>query len=165
MEEKRHIVMRNFSDNYFPCLFYEYGKDFLNAAILCEKNKTERFIPVLYFLYCKGIEVSGKAFLLSKGKKRDYIKKDLGHNIIELIKNLKEEGIDEFVNIKQKETRAIEEIYKYYRADNKGLEYANQDIITEFFTSGKDLPTLSVLKGLAEKLVDEGLCKYYKKNS
>jgi hypothetical protein len=134
--------------NISPMGFLVYAADFLNAHK--SHNSEKPFSPVSYYLVCRSLELSLKAFLLAHGVTRQEIKyqSKLGHNLQKLLQKAIELNINSVspISIVQKD-----EILKandwYVR---KGFEYFELHNIAD----GKEkLPDLRVLVEAADQLV------------
>ena len=139
---------------HFIC-FSPLGFHILAGQYLCAAKdfKTVRDSPVHYFLYCKSIELSLKAFLLAKNVPMDIIKgkKGVGHNLNRAMKEAELRGVLDIVEIPG---MYREELGKanYYYVTKQGFEYCdNYEVLRRW----GDLPSLRVLCEFASNLVDK----------
>jgi len=143
--------------HYFisPFGFVSYSEDFLNA---CNSHVTSRpFSPAEYYLACRSLELSLKAFLLLKGVSRDNLKKrSLWHDLHKILKKCKDLGIRSYVTITNTQESDIDELNKWY--SRKGFEYFE---IENLVANRMSLPDISSVKELALTLISglKGPCK------
>ena len=131
-----------------PFGFITYSEDFYDA---CCSHETERpFSPAKYYMACRSIELSLKAFLLIKGvTRKDLMKRSLGHDLHKIVKKCKELSIHNIVNISQEQEDIIEALNKWYA--RKGFEYFEIENLT---SDHRALPEINVVKQLAKSLID-----------
>ena len=138
-----------------PTGFLVYARDFLEAH---KSHKPEKpFSPASYYLICRSLELSLKAFLLTKGVTRPEIRdrKKLGHNLQKILERAFELDINSVSPISSEQVLEIEKANNWYA--RKGFEYFEIKNIVD----GKEtLPDLNVLVEFAERLaIDlEPLC-------
>lgn len=133
-----------------PMGFHRYASDFLGAAKGIEiKNE---FSPVPYYLVCRSLELSLKAFLLAKGVSKEKLKdrRSLGHDLEKVLGKAISLGIDEFVSLLPSYKVELAKANKYYAS--KGFEYFK---IVKAATGYRDLPEINVLSDFATHLVDK----------
>ena len=130
-----------------PAGFIVYANDYLNAYDSYKPDKP--FSPALYYLICRSLELSFKAFLLTEGIKRNKLRsRDYGHNLKALLKKTKELNIMSVVELSGNEQEQVSKANNWYM--RKGFEYFEMQNIID----GKDtLPDLKVLRELAQRLV------------
>jgi len=131
-----------------PLGFHGFATKFLEATKFV--NTTNKFSPVPYYLYCRAIELSLKAFLLTKGVSLKKLKKNLGHNLVKILSEAKSKSIEQIVLIIPEEEEEIRKANKYY--NSKGFEYFQVINAAEGYP---ELPQLSILAELAKRLVNE----------
>ncbi|MDL1967580.1 MAG: hypothetical protein LWW97_03295 [Deltaproteobacteria bacterium] len=95
-----------------PLAFLEYSKDFYSAST--SYNSENPFSPATYYLICRSIELSMKAYLLTEGVCRDQLKKRLSHNLKKILKKSKELGLLSIVSIADEEQIHIAKANKWY---------------------------------------------------
>lgn len=126
-----------------PLGLWSYAKDFSEAAdIILEKKGESALFPPLYYLYGHSIELALKAFLRTRGRSLDDLKK-LGHDIGKIYPKAMEAGLSAEVSLTTGQAEALELFSSYYM--NKEFEYIK--------TGYKKLPTTSVLRDAADALV------------
>jgi HEPN domain-containing protein len=107
-----------------PLLFHRYADEFRLAGLDMKSD----FTPVQCFLYCRSIELSLKAFLLTKGvtvsKLRDR-KKGIGHDLEAALREAESRGLSDFIEIRGESREELRKANDYYLA--KGLEYADDE--------------------------------------
>jgi hypothetical protein len=134
-----------------PYGFLKYAADYLNAARTFADIGS--FSPVPYYLTCHSLELGFKAFLLAKGVSLQEIK-DVGHNLIVVLSQANDRGLDEFVvvtNVHEIELRKANDYYHSKgKGDAKGFDYFQ---VTKAVVGYPDLPDLVVLNDLAVMLV------------
>jgi hypothetical protein len=132
---------------FSPFGFQYYASEFLNTARAHPAR--ERFTPVPYYLYCRSLELSLKAFLLLKGKSINFVKEEIRHDLLEGLKEAKKLDIDKLVLVEQREEKELKKANKYYVS--KSFEYVN---ITKSANGYPGLPNLDILDDLAGRLVE-----------
>ena len=91
--------------NINPFGFHKYAQEFLRAEEAFQA--TDNFSPVPYYLLCRSIELSLKAYLLLKGYKKEYLKRKIGHNLKKLLSKVQELNIREIIAISIEESDNI----------------------------------------------------------
>ncbi len=135
--------------NLSPLAFHFYSSHFLKVARSIEPQTG--FSPVPYYLYCRSLELSLKAFLLAKGISKDEIKrKPLCHHLKKILKRADEMGLGSLVVVSLIERQELSKANSYYKA--KDFEYAN---ISRAMKGYPDLPNLEVLDQMASRLLTE----------
>ena len=133
--------------NISPMGFLVYAVDFLNAHK--SYNSEKPFSPASYYLVCKSLELSLKAFLLAYGVTRQEIKNQnkLGHDLQKLLQRAIELNINSVspISIVQ-EQEILKANYWYAR---KGFEYFETRNIS---VSKETLPDLRMLVEVADRL-------------
>lgn len=132
-----------------PLGFVLYSLDFLSAYESFETHKP--FSPSKYYLVCRSIELSLKAYLLTKNLSIDNLKRKIGHDLHKTLRKAKELGLDSDVGISQSERAEIEKANLWYK--RKGFEYFSVENMVESFQGYSTLPDLQVLVMLANKLI------------
>lgn len=134
--------------NITPFGFHRYAQEFLRAEETFQT--TDNFSPVPYYLLCRSIELSLKAYLLLKGSKKKYLKKRIGHNLKKLLMKVEELNIREIITISIEESDNILKANVYY--EKKGFEYF---FVIDAVTGYKELPDVELLRSLSTRLVDK----------
>jgi hypothetical protein len=140
-----------------PFMFHSLASDFLKAA---EGFQTKgNFSPVHYFLYCRSIELSLKAFLLAKDVSIARIKsrKWIGHDLERALEEAELRGLLDIVEINRQYKEELRKANYYYKS-KQGFEYADDyEVLIRF---GDVLPSRKVLSEFASKLVEklDGVC-------
>ncbi len=130
-----------------PLGFHRYASEFLRAAQGFKIN--DGFSPVPYYLICRSMELSLKAFLLAKGfPKRRLKERNLGHDLEKILKKAISMGLDKFFSLSPQHTEEIRKANKYYAS--KGFEYFE---VIKAMTGYRNLPDISVLTDFATLLV------------
>ena len=148
---RRHIVLRAEPGviNVTPWGFHRYASQFLRTARLVRSHAIRKFSPVPYYLYCHGIELILKAFLLTQGvAKSDLPKPTLRHDLDKILARCKRHGLNAFVKIDVRQEDAIKKANAYYVA--KGFEYFE---IRNAARGYRDLPHLDDLDAVCTMLV------------
>jgi len=108
--------------------FFKFGKDYLNAYRIIDKDRPNPMdlIWVKFFLLCRSIEHSLKAFLAIHGYSEKTLKSDFGHNLTNLLEEVTRKLNDSRGNIELEiiaefERSPISNISPYYKA--KEIEY------------------------------------------
>lgn len=132
-----------------PSMFHFYAREFAKAAEGFQMIGD--FSPVPYFLYCRSIELSLKAFLLAKNVSITRLKgrKGVGHDLERALEEAELQGLLDIVEIP---CHYKEELKKanYYYVKKDGFEYFES---YEVFVRWDDLPSLKVLSEFASFLV------------
>jgi len=134
--------------NIGPSGFHRYAQEFMRAEKTFQI--TDSFSPVPYYLLCRSIELSLKAYLLLKGYKIKYLKTKIGHNLKKLLKKAKELNIEEVITIPTEESDNIFKANLYY--EKKGFEYF---FVIDAFTGYKELPDIELLRSVSTRLVEK----------
>ena len=134
-----------------PLGFHRYASEFFRAARAFDGNAS--FSPVPYYLYCRSLELSFKAFLLGKSVSHKEIKEDIRHNLIDALNKSKALGLGQFVTIGPDQERELQKANDYYVS--KGFEYFQ---ITKAARGYPDLPDLPILDDLAGALLTNLEC-------
>jgi len=132
--------------NMGPTGFIVYASDFLDAYKKFETDKA--FSPAKYYLACRAVELSLKAFLSLSGVSFNVIKNKLQHDLDKILRKSKELGIDSIVPITENEKIEIVKANGWY--SRKGFEYF---AIQNMVESKDSLPNINVISNLAEKLI------------
>ena len=132
--------------NLTPYGFHKYATDYLNSAE--NITKIHGYNPVPYFLTCRSIELGLKAYLLAKGKKLNYVKNTVSHDLEKGLNFARSESLDEIVETTDIEKNQILIANNYYKS--KSFEYF---FVYRHVTGLKDLPDLVMLKKYATKLL------------
>ena len=78
---------------------WRYGNDYHNASVtLLNKHHESLFTP-FFSTSAQSIELSFKAFLLTKGFKVEELRKKYGHDLTKLFVTSLDNGIDDLVNV------------------------------------------------------------------
>jgi hypothetical protein len=142
-----------------PMGMIRYAHEFIESALVVDEKIGNRRgyeivapIPALY-LIGHAIELSLKAFLLSKGVDLKQIK-NLGHNLHDALRKAKELGLLENFKFNTVEESAFEMLNELYKT--KQLEY----IVTGY----KQFPLFGLVEGFAVRLFNSVsiTVEYYK---
>ena len=133
--------------NVTPFGFHQYASDFLQAARPFPRSS--RFSPAPYYLLYLSIELSLKAFLLTRGATKTELKRNLGHDLDRLLARAKSSGLEQHTPVSPYEEQ-IQKANEYYNKPTRGFEYFD---ITTAVTGCRDLPDLFSLDELASQLV------------
>jgi len=134
-----------------PIGLARYSSEFLEAALITDEKMGRRTgyeiiapVPVM-FLVGQSLELSLKAFLLSKGVplKELRSKKYYGHDIHPLLRKAKELNLKDLVALTEEELKTIEILNILYTT--KQLQY--------IVTGAKTFPVFGPLQTAAKKLV------------
>ncbi|HUG98257.1 MAG TPA: hypothetical protein VMQ83_03695 [Gammaproteobacteria bacterium] len=98
---------------------WKYATDFLAAAKSFE-NLSHRFSPVPYYLVCRSIELSLKAYLYSRGVARKGLK-SLSHDLEEALSEAEAKSLSSHIQISPDERNALICANQLYRG--KEFEY------------------------------------------
>lgn len=131
-----------------PTGFHMYAEQFLAADQSSQQGKG--FSPVPYYLVCRSIELTLKAFLLAERAPIDEIKRKIGHNLVKALDKAKAKGLGNLVNVDANVEKEIENANHYYK--NKEFEYFEFD---RMVTGYPRLPDLETLRPFAAELVDK----------
>jgi len=133
--------------NITPFGFHKYATDYLDTANRWTSDV--RYSPVPYFLYCRALELGLKAFLLAKGKRLDWVKNELGHDLTKALKKARSNYLDDLANTTDEEEREILIANKYYKS--KGFEYF---FVSNHVTGLDGLPNLEIIKNYSMRLLN-----------
>jgi hypothetical protein len=136
--------------NVDPPAFHNYAREFLDAARSLER--TDRYSPVPYYLYCHSIELALKAYLLRTGFPitNEHNRKKYGHRIDRLLSLASERGLDRHAPIADVERHLIQGLAGFYAT--KGFEYFDLDRGLHVW---RELPSLDLVDAIAGRLVNE----------
>lgn len=109
------------------------------------------FSPSKYYLVCRSIELSLKAYLLTKNLPIGNLKKRLGHDLDKILRKSKELGFDSDIGISEDEKAELERANLWYK--RKGFEYFSIENMVKGYQGNSSLPDLQVLVALANKLI------------
>jgi hypothetical protein len=129
-----------------PLAFIIYSKDFYSAYTSFSPENA--FSPAAYYLICRSLELSMKAYLLANGVSRDQIKRSLGHDLHKILLKSKNLGLFSLVSISDEEHDNIIKANRWYV--RKGFEYFEIKNIVE---GRSTLPDINVLDRLANQLI------------
>jgi len=131
-----------------PIGLHRFAQEYLSIVKIPEKETP--FSPVPYFLVCRSIELSLKAFLCVKNIPMSELMKKgkYGHDLETLFNNAKDLGIDRCVPFAKNIEKEIRKANEYY--NNKEFEYYEALRGMKGYT---ELPDLLILKGFADELV------------
>jgi hypothetical protein len=150
MTEKLSVVIQpeGFVFKMTPIGYHRFAQEYLSIVKIPEKETP--FSPVPYFLVCRSIELSLKAFLRVKDIPMSNLKKKgiYGHDLETLLNGAKDSGIDKCVPITKNIEKEIRKANEYYY--KKEFEYYEA---LRVFKGYPDLPDLLILKGFADELV------------
>jgi len=132
-----------------PIMFHFYALEFARAAE--DFQMIGDFSPVPYFLYCRSIELSLKAFLLAKGVPVTKFKEKGGirHKLEGALEEAESQGLLDIVEIPRHYKEELKKA-NYYYVKKDGFEYFES---YEVFVRWDDLPSLKVLSEFASFLV------------
>jgi hypothetical protein len=138
-----------------PFFFHTLATDFLRAGEGFEMSGD--FSPVHYFLYCRSIELSLKAFLLAKKVSITRVKKWVGHDLERALKEAELQGLLNIVEIPWGYKEELKKANYYYKK-KQGFEYADDFRVLMRF--GSVVPSLKVLYEFDSMLVEKlsGVC-------
>lgn len=135
--------------------FHKYAAEYLEAGKLFVQSREKSFgyTPVPYFLYSKSIELSLKAYLLSKKfPKKELGSRGINHDLEKALSEAKLMQIEKLIAFTLKDEETIKKANSYYKS--KGFEYCEKaEIISKAMNGYPDLPDLNCLENLATKLV------------
>jgi len=133
--------------NLTPFAFHHFATRYRDVARTSQVPTG--FSPVPYYLYCRALELSFKAFLLLKGVTKKEIKsRTLGHDLVRNLERAHALGLSSIVAVSAQERGEILKANAYYI--DKDFEYAN---IMRAVRAYPDLPDLTVLDGLVDNLL------------
>ena len=149
MHKSVNVTAKTAKVKISPIGFLEFGKDFYNA--FCAYKPDRKYSPSSYYLICRAIELSFKAYLLAKGINRKNLKsKSLGHNLVSILRKSKELGIDSVISLTGDEIANLKKANSWYA--DKGFEYFQ---LRNLIRDDNKLPDVEVLKDLVEKLFEK----------
>lgn len=130
-----------------------YALEFLEAANAVPQQSTAKgspeFSPVRYYLCCRALELSLKAFLLTKGQTAKELKDKLGHDLEKLWVEANSRGLGQIVGGLSPQFEAdLKDANHYYKG--KAFEYFD---FTKWAHGYKGLPELGRFKGACSALV------------
>jgi hypothetical protein len=132
-----------------PLAFLGYSKDFYSAYT--SYTSEDPFSPATYYLICRSLELSMKAYLLTEGVSRDQLKKrSLGHDLDKILKKSKKLGLFSIVSMSDEEHVHIAKANSWYV--RKGFEYFEIKNIVENCST---LPDIQVLERIANQLIEK----------
>ncbi len=138
-----------------PLGFHHYAAQFLAAARSVGLGPA--FSPVPYYLYCRSLELSLKAYLLAKAVPMKELKNPsiLGHNLENILGRAETLGLASVVHLNKEERQEVMKANAYYAG--KGFEYF---YVGRAMTGYRNLPDLTVLEQMANRLVEklEAVC-------
>jgi hypothetical protein len=141
--------------------FLKYSINFFEAENDLKKTE-KKHNPVPYFLLCKSIELSLKAYLLFLDFSKKQLKEEsLGHNIYKLLEKVEEQEESIIsLNKVQKENLIRAEIF--YGNKTKSFEYFNIDFaahgfekITNSIYNNIELPDIKIMRKIAKELIEK----------
>lgn len=138
--------------NVGPLALHVYGSDFLRAARALPPR--EGFSPVAYYLCCRSVELTLKAFLRTKGVPIAKLRspRNFGHNLERLLDEATRLDLLSVVRLSKDHQAAIRLANKYYQS--KLFEYLDDARgLFEALTGYGSRPDLDVLRSAAEILV------------
>ena len=131
-----------------PLGFNRFAAHFLRAE--ASLNPERGFSPVPYYLCCRAIELSLKAFLLASGDTKEELKLELGHDLEAAFQRAESQGIRNLVQLSEDAGSLLRTATEYYKT--KGFEYFS---VVDAVSGYRDLPNLDELRGLASVLVEQ----------
>lgn len=131
-------------------LFIKYANDCYEAAHFFNDKKYFSITP--YYLYCKSIEISLKAFLVHNGIKIRDLKNtsEYGHNIEKILIKSKIYKLEELINFTDIEIKELKKAGSLYDIKNKSFEYP---LVIDAVRGYNNFPDLKILKTMAKKLL------------
>jgi hypothetical protein len=133
--------------NLTPYAFHHFAMRFRDVARIAEVSSG--FSPVPYYLYCRALELSLKAFLLLNGiTKQQIMRKDLGHDLIRNLERAQTLGLSKIFVVSEQQRAEVEKANSYYVG--KDFEYANVMRAVKAYPA---LPDLIVLDRLVDNLL------------
>lgn len=146
MQKNIVIKIEPLKINITPYGFHKYAMDYLDTANKWSDDK--HYSPVPYFLYCRTIELGLKSYLLAKGKKLDWIKQNIGHDLVKGLQNANKNSLNDIFETTFIVENEIKIANKFYKS--KGFEYF---FISNHLNGLKDLPTIEILREYANQLI------------
>ncbi len=133
--------------NLTPIIFHSYAEQYLTACRTAEA--APGFSPVPYYLCCRSLELSVKAYLLTRGITVEELKsKKLGHDLLRNLTKAQSVGLSDIVTITPDERRELRKANAYYA--KKDFEYGQLARVVKGYP---EMPALEVLDRLAARLV------------
>lgn len=146
-----------------PLGFLDYARDFIRARRQTFPRAIRRSrSPVPYFLACRSIELSLKAFLLSRGESPDLLARAIGHSLKLAYERAREKGLQDYVSVDTREELALYRSSKYYATKQAEYFYFPEPIESAW----RKPPDLAALTTLANKLLKgarPACMEYYEK--
>lgn len=139
---------------------YVFAEQFLKAY-QCQKPERRRFSPVDYYLCCHALECGLKAFLRARGKDKEYIKKDVGHDLVRALAAAEDLCLTQLLCISNLDREVVRQVNAYYSA--KEFEYLELNSMGQMF-GASGLPELPRIEQVADftgrllRAIDE-VCK------
>jgi len=136
-----------------PFGFHRFAIDFLDASRALLPHTSGRARSVKYFLLYKSIELSLKAFLLTRGISLELLAntRKYGHRILNVLDLAQEKGLDNVVHLSDEQLSAVRFGAEYYF--RRTFDYFD---FIEAVTGSKGDPDVHALEGAASALI-EGL--------
>ena len=132
-----------------PVGLARYAHDFYDAALAADdklgmKKGYEIIAPIpVMFLVGQALELSLKAFLLSRDVPLRKLRSKYGHNLHRALRKAKELGLLDIVDLSEQDESMIELLNSLY--SSKQLQY--------IVTGAKKVPVFGPLQEVAEKLI------------
>ena len=131
-----------------PIGFHHYASDFAEWAARAHAHKTKFYSPVPYYLYCRALELTLKAFLLANGVTKSQLKKrKLGHDLLALLERATNLGVETVLEIKPLWRSQLLIANDFYT--NKEFEYFSVGSALRL----NELPSLVVLQEFSTELL------------
>jgi len=122
---------------------WTFSKDFFDAACALRQNEEELSPTPVYYLYAHSIELSLKAFLVTKGYAESGLRK-IGHNLQKAWSIAKDNNVSTYLSDIQEIEETIDLVGPYY--DSKEFEY--------IYTGFKRYPKIIHMHNSAALLVE-----------
>jgi hypothetical protein len=103
-------------------------------------------LPVSHYLYGHALELTLKAFLVARGKRKGELKQ-IGHDLVACLDAARSAGLDQLAIVSGPERAAIELLNEAY--ESKDLEYAGETIPAGRLSQ---LPSTAVLDRLVARI-------------
>jgi hypothetical protein len=143
------VMTQSINVNIACYVFHVWAGDFLAAATLYAPTARPGSL-VAHFLCCQSIELSLKAFLSLKGQSRPELKRDFGHNLIELYTEASSRGLGTLVTLGPEDLTTVMKANDWYdTTGGKKFQYCD---IGELGRGLKGAPNLVALESLATRL-------------
>lgn len=150
MEQATKLHPHDDPERTTPMGMVRYGYEFLEAAFVVYERAAQLDsrmvmppVPALYLLG-HGLELTLKAFLLSKGVTLEHLRRKLGHDLEKAFTTSKENGLDSLLQSHELEESVLTFLNVMYSA--KELEY--------IVTGAKTIPHYPLLQNFSIKLFD-----------